>query len=567
MPDVRSEIEARLRACEDALGTLARRIRVLEDERTISVRTGGEPSQPAVLQPLSVDYSSILSLSGRTCVVLGGAFLLRALTDSGRLPSGGGVGLGFAYAVAWFGAAEQASRSRPISGLFHGLAGVLIGFPLLWEASMRFHLLPASVAALALAMLTLFGLGVAWHRRIPMLAGLTTAAAVITSLALAFATGALLPHLAVLVVLTTTVWWMDETTGWSWLKWPAALASNVLVLAIAARADSAAPLAPPAAALIAVATLVSAALAMVVVRTIVRRRSVRLFDVVHIAITLTAGTSAGLAVAPYVGVLTQEGVRWSLIVIGGLGYAAAFVVRARDSDARSAFHYFAALGLLLLISGLALAVPGVARDLMLASLAVGCVWLATWPGCAVLAVHSAMYVVTASVTAGLLSRFAQLWLSTAGPVPSFPWIGWVVLAAALLGKQLPRAGRSPRLEKMLTASRLALAIVVTTSVAGGLVLLLAPVVAGSAPDPGRLATLKTVTLSCIAVALATVRRRPDGAELGWLAYPVLISGGIKLLLEDLRVSPPATLFIALPIFGMALIITSRLARTFRTPVS
>jgi hypothetical protein len=225
------------------------------------------------------------------------------------------------------------------------------------------------------------------------------------------------------------------------------------------------------------------------------------------------------------------------------------------------FLHYSTLGLLALTGGVAVAVPGVARDLALALLAAGSIWLATRAGGLVFSVHSAGYVLAASVTSGLASCLLQIWLTSEGSLPSFPWTGWIVLIAALLGGRLPRAASSRPHERMLSMSRLALAIVVTTSVGGGLVLLLAPAVGGAVPDPGRLAALKTVILSCAAVALAIVRRHPRGAELGWLASPVLIAGGVKLFVEDLRVSSPATLFIGLATFGTALILTSRLART------
>ena len=50
-------------------------------------------------------------------------------------------------------------------------------------------------------------------------------------------------------------------------------------------------------------------------------------------------------------------------------------------------------------------------------------------------------------------------------------------------------------------------------------------------------------------------------ELGWLLYPVLIAGGLKLLAEDLRGSRASMLFVALAFYGAALIVAPRLART------
>jgi len=53
--------------------------------------------------------------------------------------------VGLTYASAWMGAADRAAVRRPASGLFHGLASLVIACPLLLEASTRFGVLsPAS---------------------------------------------------------------------------------------------------------------------------------------------------------------------------------------------------------------------------------------------------------------------------------------------------------------------------------------------------------------------------------------------------------------------------------------
>jgi hypothetical protein len=59
--------------------------------------------------------------------------------ESGNLPQSGAVALGIAYALVWLGAADRAAGAgRFTSSLFHGVTAVVIGFPLLWEASTRF---------------------------------------------------------------------------------------------------------------------------------------------------------------------------------------------------------------------------------------------------------------------------------------------------------------------------------------------------------------------------------------------------------------------------------------------
>jgi len=50
-------------------------------------------------------------------------------------------------------------------------------------------------------------------------------------------------------------------------------------------------------------------------------------------------------------------------------------------------------------------------------------------------------------------------------------------------------------------------------------------------------------------------------EWGWLLYPVLAATGLKILLEDFPRSRPATLFLALAVYGCALIFSPRLRRS------
>jgi hypothetical protein len=84
---------------------------------------------------------------------------------------------------------------------------------------------------------------------------------------------------------------------------------------------------------------------------------------------------------------------------------------------------------------------------------------------------------------------------------------------------------------------------------------------GAGCDAGMLATLRTAIVALAAVVLALCGRHSRFVELRWLLYPVLIAGGLKLILEDLPHSRAATLFLALALYGGALIVAPRLARS------
>ena len=103
-----------------------------------------------------------------------------------------------------------------------------------------------------------------------------------------------------------------------------------------------------------------------------------------------------------------------------------------------------------------------------------------------------------------------------------------------------------------------LALLLVLEGSGALLASVAPALAGVSANAGVLATLRTAVLSAAAVLLAWARHYERTAELGWLLYPVLCAGGLKLLLEDFRYSEPSMLFVALGLFGTALVAASRL---------
>jgi len=89
-------------------------------------------------------------------------------------------------------------------------------------------------------------------------------------------------------------------------------------------------------------------------------------------------------------------------------------------------------------------------------------------------------------------------------------------------------------------------------------------------DAGRvdisvLATLRTAVLVAATLVLARVARYAGGREAGWLMYPLLVATGLKLIFIDLRLGRPQTLFAALALYGVALIVAPRLLRSVGPP--
>jgi predicted tellurium resistance membrane protein TerC len=67
-------------------------------------------------------------------------------------------------------------------------------------------------------------------------------------------------------------------------------------------------------------------------------------------------------------------------------------------------------------------------------------------------------------------------------------------------------------------------------------------------------------LAVAALLIAWGARRGRFKEWAWLVYPLLVIIGLKMVVQDFKYSRPATLFIALALYGIALIVAPRLRR-------
>jgi hypothetical protein len=150
-------VNDRLSRLESEVRNLLERSRHRRRLDSLEERRPASGSLPALATPSSgptdSEIASVINFAGRTLLVLGGGYLLRALTESGALPPLAGVTLGLTYALLWLLAADRAgAKARTLSAAFHGAAAVLLAFPLLWEATSRFRLLSPAAGAGCLAL-------------------------------------------------------------------------------------------------------------------------------------------------------------------------------------------------------------------------------------------------------------------------------------------------------------------------------------------------------------------------------------------------------------------------------
>jgi hypothetical protein len=176
-----------------------------------------------------------------------------------------------------------------------------------------------------------------------------------------------------------------------------------------------------------------------------------------------------------------------------------------------------------------------------------------------LRVHSALYLLAGALETGLLVACARALAGReAGSLPALAWApavaaaaGWVVLAT---DRSVPRSGTA-RAPQLLLAALLVFAL--GRALQEGLWAGLGGQFVG---DAGVAAVLRTGVLAVLVLGLALAARRGPWPELGWLVYPLVALGGVKLLLQDLREGRPATLVLSLAVYGAVLVLAPRLLK-------
>ncbi len=559
MSDRLSHVDAELAEIRRTVSDLTRRLDALETDRT--GRHAADDIAPTATEAVAdagarrSDTARFFVLAGRACLALGGAFVLRAVTESGFVGPQTGVWLGLAYGLAWLVLADRGpARNR----LFHGWLGLGISLPLVLEAAGRFHLLAPAASLVALGLVGGLALTLAWHRRLPSLAAGASVGAVVVALALGLSTGRPLPFVALVVAFGVFALWVAYHRDWTWLAWFPAVAADLAVAVCAVRASVTPPRDSPLATEALLAVLVVAYLGSFVLRTLLHERAARLFEVAQTSAVLIVGLTGAIVVAR-TNAFGLVSVALPALIAGAGLYAQAYLRVVPRRGYGGDFHYFGLTAFALTLTGVTLLLSSPAQPLLTAAGSLLLALLARQYGQALLMLQAAIAATFAGVEAGLWTLAAAVWIGAGSTWPVLSVLSVLVLAATAASYVLliaPRPGLHGGLGR---AARVLLAACLASGVGSLVVFWVGPLIAGHPPDAGVLATTRTVILAAAVVILARLGRAPHRRELVWIAYAALTVGAARIVLEDLRVSEAATLFIALAAYGVALIATPRMA--------
>jgi hypothetical protein len=532
-----------VRICE-----LERRVAALEHRGEPLPITGAEVSAPATALP-SIPIGAVPIL-GRALLGLAGAYLLRAIAESGAAPRIVTVVAALVYAGAWLLSSARTRPGETLRAAVPAVTAALIFVPLLWETTVRFHVLSPAVSALILVLFAIGGQTLAWRRDLPGTSRITASACAGTALGLLVATRDLAPFtialLAMAVVAESAAAFgagNDVRLGGRWIV---ALSNDISLLLLAylvtrpqGLPESYRPISTSLVLAIQIATL-ALYVGSFSFRTIGRGLEVPWFEIAQAtaifaisiggALEVTRGTAGSAA-----GVFC--------LVSGAAAYAAAFV---RKGTGRRDLHTCALWGLSLVLCGSAIVFSGALLTAFWGALAIATMWAGKRTGHLVLRVHACVYLIGAAAISGLLrycySESVDLGTSLTAVTPTG------VLAASVAALCFLVSGASSKIPERITA-------VVTTCLLCWSVLAFASgMLVALQINAVALPTLRTFLLCAVATGITWAGSRWDRGELLWLQYPVMVFAAAKLLLEDFPNGRPAALALSLLSYGGALIL-------------
>lgn len=565
------ELRATVRALEARVAALEAPGAAAPAEPAVSPRAEAPfPETPPTTLPApspralpEVGLPRLVALAGRGLVLLGGAYLFRALTEAHVLPAAAGVTLGFLYAAALLVLADRsAAASDSVAATAYAAVSTAVACPIAWEATARLGVFSpgTGVALLGVAGGAIFA--EAARRRLPAAAWLAVLGVLGSGFAILFSTYALEPVLGLLIVAGTGAVAVSTLRGWTGLAWPGALAADLVavqsgfILGRAAGTPEAWTNVSP----VLVGTLLIAlafvSLLQTLVRTAVLRAEPEPFDFAQPSLAVLTAIGAAAFIGP------RAGLSPVALGIGVLAAAAGLLVLdTLRPVSRSVSALHTATGAVFVVAGgfLAVPTPFLAAFWSAAAVAAAMAFLRV-PG-RTRAVQTAVFVAASSFAAGLLPGAAGLFLGSGGmEVPPFFTAALPALAAAIVvwGALAARLAPGPfRFRKNPTAAVAGTIAVldIATLVDWALQTLL---VGGR--DQGGGSALRTMTISAAAVLLAWLRRRRFALPVAFLVYPLLAVCGLRIVFYDLRLGRPATLFLTFAVYGAALILAPRLLR-------
>lgn len=500
---------------------------------------------------------------GKAVLAIAGAYLLRAIAESGAAPRRMLLVVAIAYAGAWLAWAARTHRRSHFTSVIFGMTAAFILAPLLWEGTVRFQVLTAGFASAVLVGYVALSLGLAWREKLEAIPWIAVVAAVGTALTLLIAThelGALTIGLLAIALVTEVAAWSGQ---WLGLRAVSALGANFAVGIVGMIMTSAEGV-PASYRLMSAGEINAFCIALLLiyggnlaVRGFGMGRKWTFGEVAQAAVAFGLGTWVSLR-ATQGGAATPLGVIFLLLaIICYWGALKRFAGAEMRWNRRVCAKYAAGL----VLAGTFLLFGGNLQAVLLSLAAVVALVGFTRTGYLSLGIHGMIYLLAGGMMCGL---FGYAGRALAGTIPAWPeWSFWVVAVAGLVsyvvGSRALGEGWRARVLWVVPTGIVGLAV--AALVVAGLARLGAGELSAS-----RLSVVRTVVTCVMALGLGYAGSRWNRVELGWIAYGAIGLGALKLMVEDLRFGNAGTLMVSLLSYGLILILLPRVTRLGRVEV-
>ena len=510
---------------------------------------------PTRLSLPHLETGRAFSAIGKAALGFAGAFLLRALAETGSLPKLPILIVAIAYAYAWM--IWSLLPVDRFASATYAFTSALILSPMLWEATVRFQSLPTSAGAISIVAFVVLPLGLASRHSLQLIPWIAVLAAVSTDIALIIATRELVPlTLALLAIAAVTEILACFAPPTTFRAIPAITADFSIWLAVYVLGSASVPEGyhpvPPTTLMLLCTLLPIIYGSSIGFRIFVRRSRITFFEVGQITLTFGLAffglmTASRNAAAPALGIF--------FLLLAAFCYWGTLRRFAADAHARNR-RVSASWAAALLLAGTFLSLPDSFQIPFLCAAALLTAILYTRTAKMSLGLHASFYLACAAAVSCLT---LYVWNSLAGTVPASPdWRARVVALAAGICYAIESshevdAGHR-RLLWLIPSSIVAFtiagcAIATTVRLAAGHFQLAA----------SHVSMIRTIVICVLALALGVASRRRH-IELRWIAYAAVALGALKLILEDLRFGNPASLVVSFLFYGLILIMLPRLTR-------
>lgn len=552
------QVHERLQALETRVAALER---CAEPPASLPAATflASRPKQ----EQKQVGATSAVPVIGKAVLAIAGAYLLRAIAESGAAPRWLLLVAAIGYAGAWLVWAARTHRKSHFASTVFGVTTAFILAPLLWEGTVRFQDLTPGTASVTLVGYVALSLGLAWKERLEAVPWIAIITAVGTALALLIATHGL----GTLTVGLLTIALLVEAAAcggrWPGLRAIPALGTDfaMVVLGMVMTSPEGVPSGYQPMSTGEINRFCAALLVIyggnLAVRGLVMVKNWTFGEVAQAAVAFAIAVWVSLG-ATRGGTSTAFGAIFlALAVLCYWATLQRFAAPEMRRNRQVSANYAAGL----MLAGIFLAFDGNLQPVLLSVAAVAAVVIFEATGYLSLWIHGTVYLLAASIVCGL---FGYAGRSLFGTVPAWPgWSVWAVLVAGSLNYII---GSRTRGDKWKTRMLwIVPAAVVGFALAG---LTVAGIVGLGVAElsAAKLSMVRTAVTCSMALGLGYAGSRWNRVELGWLAYSAIGLGALKLVVEDLRFGNAGTLMVSLLFYGLILILLPKVTRFGRVKI-